>query len=200
MSGEVPERVTADAPRPGTGIGNRIVSPVPDDIRQRVLKPYLPVSRYVTSAQFERPRVAVLPASNRPETWLRLDAECAIKDPCYIESTGHFNAVELNITYNQMIYLCLAEISRLGAVPKPLWSLEDFFQAQLPNVLITDYQAQFRRQMNSARYSSWLMIESFEVKPRRNLALLKTRCAASNDGNDANEARVNIALVDWPSA
>ncbi len=54
--------------------------------------------------------------------------------------------------------------------------------------------------MMSARYQSWLMIESIQVRPQRSLVLLKTRCAASNDCNDANEAQVIIALTDWPSA
>ena len=177
----------------------RVVSAIADDLRERVLRPYLPVSRYVRRARLERPMHSALPRSNAPASWLRLDADCTIQAPCYIESTGHFNAVELNITYNQMLYLCLAESMRLGLFGKPAWSLEQFFQAQLPNVLITDYQAKFRRPMTSAKFSSWFMLESVQVNTKRRRAMLKTRCGASNDGTDANEAHVTVALVDWPT-
>jgi len=191
MTGEAPETLSQP---------NRLVSSLSSELIERVLQPYLPASRFVQSARLDRPRHARLPQSDDPDSWLRLDVQCAIDAPCYIEATGHFNAVELNITYNQMIYLCLAEALRLRLFPQPAWSLEDFFKAQLPHVLIVDYQARFRRPMMSARYSSWLMIESVQARPKRNLLLLKTRCAATDDGNDKNEAQVSIALVDWPSA
>lgn len=178
---------------------DRIVTAIAEDLRERVLRPYLPVSRYVRRARLARPQSPGVPRSNAPESWLRLDADCAIQAPCYIESTGHFNAVELNITYNQMLYLCLAESMRLGLFGEPAWTLEQFFQAQLPNVLITDYQAKFRRPMTSAKFTSWFMLESVQVNPQRNMATLKTRCAASNGGVDANEAHVTVALVDWPT-
>jgi len=191
MTGEAPET---------TPQRNRLVTSLSTELIERVLLPYLPASRLVQSAQLDRPRQTRMPESNDPDSWLRLDAQCAVTTPCYIEDTGHFNAVELNITYNQMLYLCLAETLRLGLIPKPAWDLEDFFKSQLPNVLIVDYQARFRRPMTSARYQSWLQIESIRVQGQRNRVRLQTRCAASNDGNDANEAQVSILLVDWPSA
>lgn len=191
MTGEAPETVSQP---------NRLISTLSNELLERVLRPYLPAGRLIQSARLERPRHARLPQTNDPDSWLRLDSQCAVAAPCYIEATGHFNAIELNLTYNQMLYLCLAEALRLDLFPKPAWSFEHFFKAQLPNVLIVDYQARFRRQMMSARYQSWLMIESIQVRPQRSLVLLKTRCAASNDCNDANEAQVIIALTDWPSA
>lgn len=191
MTGEAPETVSQP---------NRLISSLSPDLIQRVLQPYLPASRFVQSARLDRPRQQRLPQSDDPDSWLRLDVDCVIDQPCYIEATGHFNAVELNITYNQMIYLCLAEALRLELLPQPAWSFEEFFEHQLPDVLIVDYQARFKRPMQSARYKAWMMIESVQVRPRRKMMLLKTRCAATDDGNDKNEAQVSIALAHWPSA
>ncbi|MGW6540873.1 FcoT family thioesterase [Streptomyces sp. NPDC055051] len=35
-----------------------------------------------------------------------------IPEPCYIDDTGHFNAVEFNICYNQLAYYTLAAMIR----------------------------------------------------------------------------------------
>ncbi|HEX5054260.1 MAG TPA: FcoT family thioesterase [Planctomycetota bacterium] len=187
--------MSASAPQPA-----RLVSQVDEALRQRVLRPYLPHCRYVQKARLSHGSERRLPQSSDPDSWLRLDAECGIDDVCYIEATGHFNAVELNITYNQMLYLCLADSLRRGLLPAPAWSLDDFFRHQLPDVLIAEYSARFRRPMQSHRFRCWMAIESVLLRPHRNMALMKTRCGGSNDGVDACEAQVTIALVDWPSA
>ena len=166
---------------------------------KRVLAPYLPDCRYVKSALLV-PNNGQRPKHDAPATWLRLEAECAIESSCYIESTGHFNAVELNITYNQLLYLCLAESLRLGLLPQPAWSFDDFFRHQLPNVLIGDYRSRFRRPMQSRYYTAWLEITAAQARDQRNLMRLKTRCGCTDSDRDACEAEVTIALLGWPSA
>jgi hypothetical protein len=175
-------------------------APIEAPLLQRVLTPYLPHSRYVQRATFAAETPGAEPDPADRATWLRVDADCGIDASCYIESTGHYNAVELNITYNQMLYLGLAEALRRELLPQPGWSFDDFFRHQLPNVLIADYQARFRRPMTSKAYRGWMAITQVQRHAHRNMLLLKTRAGCSNQGDDACEARVTIALLDWPAA
>lgn len=182
---------------------SRVAVPLDVALLDRVLRPYLPHCRYVRAARFEHAGSACTPTAGDPSSWLRLDAQCGIEQSCYIESTGHFNAVELNITYNQMLYLCLAAALRANVLPPPAWSYDEFLRRQLPDVLIADYQARFRRPMRSSRYRGWVEIRSVLARPQRGLLLLKTHSGCAEDGPggpDACEAQVTIALVSWPAA
>lgn len=175
--------------------------PMDDALRLRVLAPYKPNARYVHRAALTQRGNGGTPRAADPASWIRLDAECGFAEPCYIESTGHFNAVEFNITYNQMLYLGLAETVRQRLLPELRhWTLDDFFRAQLPDVLIADYHAHFRRPMRSRRYSGWMCFADVQARPSRNMLLLHTR-AGCLDG-DGGECSVDatIALVNWQPA
>lgn len=192
--------MTGALPHPAAA---RVEAPLARSLTELVLRPYLPHCRYVHTARLTRPAAPRLPTQGDPASWLRLDAECGIDASCYIESTGHFNAVELNITYNQMLYLCVAAALQQRALPAPAWSFDEFLHHQLPDVLIADYQARFRQPMRSHRYRGWVEVTAAIARPQRNLVLLKTRSGCSDgdrNGPDACEATVTIAMVHWPSA
>src|SRR5690348_5245638 len=74
---------------------------------ENVLAPYKPHCRYLQRAHVvsgsER---AGLPASKGTE--VSAHGDFAIPESCYIADTGHFNAVEFNICYNQLAYTLLA--------------------------------------------------------------------------------------------
>ena len=178
-----------------------LAHPMDAALQQRVLAPYRDVARYVHRAALSRRTGAGSPRLADPTTWIRLDAECGFTAPCYIDATGHFNAVELNITYNQMLYLALAETVRQRLLPELRhWSLDDFFRAQLPDVLIGDYHAHFRSPMKSARYTGWFCFTDVRPRPARKMLLLQTR-AGCHDGNGGEcSADVRIALVNWQPA
>ena len=42
----------------------------------------------------------------------------SIPESCYIDSTGHFNAVEFNICYNQLAYVLFAGCINAGVMGK----------------------------------------------------------------------------------
>jgi hypothetical protein len=172
-----------------------------DTLRQRVLAPYLEMARYVHSAALTQRGNGGSPRGADPATWLRLDATCGFAQPCYIESTGHFNAVEMNITFNQMLYLAMAEAVRQRLLPELRhWSLDDFFRAQLPDVLIGDYHARFRRPMKSRRYQGWFCFTDVQARPSRKLLLLHTRAGCSDGDGGECVVDATIALVNWQPA
>lgn len=175
--------------------------PVSELLRQRVLQPYKPDARYVHRAVVTNPGNGATPRLADPDSWIRLDGTCGFTEPCYIEATGHLNAVEVNITYNQMLYLAMAEAVRLRLLPELRhWTLDDFFRAQLPDVLIASYHANFRRPMHSQHYTAWFAIVDVQKKPHRNLLLLHTRAGCNGPGDGECSIDATIALVHWRPA
>ncbi len=178
-----------------------LAQPMDDALRLRVLAPYKPIARYVHRAVLSHRGNGGTPRAADPATWIRLDAECGFAASCYIESTGHLNAVECNITYNQMLYLGLAETVRQRLLPELRhWSLDDFFRAQLPDVLIADYHARFRRPMKAHRYGGWMAFVDVQARPSRKLLLLQTRAGFHDPDGGECSVDVTIALVNWQPA
>ena len=160
--------------------------------------PYKDNCRYVHHATVARPATTTALAKDAPATWLHLEAECGVGASCYIEDTGHFNAVEFNIVYNQMLYLGIAE-----AVQHRLWpelqhkTLDDFLRHQLPDVLIVEYHARFRRPMQSRRFQGWITFCGLEAKMTRDLVLLHTKAGCKSPEGGLAESDVTVALVNW---
>ena len=63
----------------------------------RVLKPYREHCCYLKSANFQHHKTGGIQG-------LTLHGQFSIDDSCYIDDTGHFNAVEYNICFNQIAY------------------------------------------------------------------------------------------------
>jgi hypothetical protein len=182
-------------PDPGPG------TPISDLLRARVLLPYRPNARYVLRAQLTHGGNGTSPHPDAPASWLRIDGECGFAAPCYIDATGHLNAVEVNITYNQLLYLGLAEAVRQQLLPELRhWSLEDFFRAQLPDVLIASYDAAFRRPMRSENYAGWFQIVGTRCIPSKSLLLLPTRAHFHDAHGGECTVNATIAIVNWRPA
>jgi hypothetical protein len=172
-----------------------------DELRARVLAAYRPIARYVHRAALTRAGNGGSPRLVDPSSWLRIDGACGFTEPCYIEPTGHFNAVEANITFNQLLYLALAECVRLQLIPELRhWQLDDFFRAQLPDVLIADYGAHFRRPMQCAEYDGWLTFADVRGKAQRRLLLLQTRAGFHDRFGGECAVEATIAIVNWQPA
>jgi hypothetical protein len=125
-----------------------------------------------------------------------IHATFAIPVSCYIDSTGHFNAVEFNICYNQMTYVLLADCVRRGAIPQLSdWSIQQFFERQLPDVLITRYQCRFRRAIDSASF--WAEVHFQRITHERGKPIYLQTVATFFDGKHGlAEAEVELAIVD----
>ncbi|MBL8756425.1 MAG: hypothetical protein JNK15_24235 [Planctomycetes bacterium] len=175
--------------------------PLGDALHARVLAPYKPDCRYVTRTVLTQSGNGHSPRTGDPTSWVRFANECFIGDPCYIAPTGHFNAVEFNITYNQMLYLGLAEAVRRRLVPELAhWTLDDFFRAQLPDVLIGEYHARFARPMRAGPFQGYFSIVEVRPRPQRRMLLLNTHAVCTTAAGGECEARVTIALVNWQPA
>lgn len=170
--------------------------PIAHDLLARVLTPYFGNARYVQRARLvhagdgSSPRLAV------PATHLRVEADCGFAAPCYIADTGHVNAVEYNITYNQLLYATLAVAVERRLVPELRhWDLAEFFRRQLPDVLIAEYHARFRRPMHSAAYGAWFELVDVQNGARGDHVWLRTRAGCHDASGGEGTIEATVALV-----
>jgi FcoT-like thioesterase domain len=159
----------------------------------RVLRVYKPHCRYLKAATIRSAGGNVIAG-----------CEFEIPESCYIDDTGHFNAVEFNICYNQMAYYLLAKSIKerlIGALAG--WRLDDFWERQLPDVYIATFESTFRAPMRGPRYYGEL--EVLEVKERASgsgrqpLIWLRTACRYWDGGDGRCDGRVRLAMLNPPA-
>jgi hypothetical protein len=90
-----------------------------------------------------------------------------IDQSCYIQSTGHFNAVEFNICFNQLAYVLYAHCfaNRFFQEHRPEWgdrlsrfTPESFDQNQLSSMLIVKLSSNFKKEIRSPQFHGELEI------------------------------------------
>jgi len=73
-----------------------------------ILRPYRPHARYLKSAEITAFRAKA--ADDKSKTALvTAGGRFSIPESCYIDDTGHFNAVEFNICFNQLAYVAFGK-------------------------------------------------------------------------------------------
>ena len=111
--------------------------PTDEELLARALRPYKQNCRYLK---------AMTISVDDSDSHVQGLAELAIGESCYIDDTGHLNAVEVNIAYNQMLYYLIATSVRQRLVGVFAdWSMAEFWRRQLPDILITRLLTRFRR-------------------------------------------------------
>lgn len=165
-------------------------APISENLLARVLEPYaFKGCRYLLDAQYRATEDSVVGYGN-----------FTIGDSAYIRSTGHFNAVELMICFNQLAYSAFApailneEIRVFRG-----WSIEDYLQYQLSSMLIKTASTRFRRMINAEKFSARLVSKDFRLM-ERSLRYLLVPCAIEfwDDNGGAASAEVELAVFNIP--
>ena len=128
--------------------------------------------------------------------------EFSITESCYIEDTGHFNAVEFNISYNQLFYYTLAECIRDGVLPQfATWTLAEYWPRQLPNILIHRMSSSYSREIDPLSYRGEMTITDIGFRHRsRPLVTVETHIDFTDANGGRAEGDVSIVIVDPPAA
>lgn len=122
-----------------------------------------------------------------------------IREPCYIDDTGHFNAVESLICYNQLMYFSLAVAVRDGLVEELRhWTLDDYWARQLPDVLIYHQQMRYRRPISSGGFEATFRIGHIRSQLDRRMLKLGTTIEFRDPSGGLAEGTVDLALVNVP--
>ena len=175
-----------------TPVGNEAADA---ELLRLVLRPYRPHTSYLRSA-----RIAV---SRMPADEGGISALCDFEIPesCYIDDTGHFNSVELNICFNQMLYFVLAKAVRHELLEGFAgWTLDDFWKRQLADILITEFRSSFKRKMNGRRFSAEIRVDSVAQwqgsDVRGPLIVVDTTSRFWDDFGGNCRAQVKVAITD----
>ncbi|WP_111980002.1 FcoT family thioesterase [Algibacillus agarilyticus] len=129
---------------------------------KQVLKPYFSHSTYLKSAVID---------DVNSEALVTARGQFAIEKSCYIDDTGHFNAVEFNICFNQLSYVIVAQCIESGIFKalNPKWAalcpktLQDFFEDQLATILISKLESKFLRPLNSRAFEGLFTVDKLSV-------------------------------------
>ncbi len=166
---------------------NISVTDIDKGFMDKVLQPYFNHSRYLKQAWFQQSD------SLDPQSLIMI-GEFAIPESCYIDDTGHFNAVEYNICFNQICYVHLAHCINHGLIPELLdYDMETFWQKQLPNVLIAKLTSSYQSQLNAKHFYGTYGINA--IKKTSSCTFVKTYCRFHDDGNGRSKGEVTLAIL-----
>ncbi|MFK4267782.1 FcoT family thioesterase [Streptomyces milbemycinicus] len=166
----------------------------PDDpaLRERVLRPYRTNCRYLGPAEIRLDNEAVTASG-----------AFRIGESCYIDDTGHFNAVEFNICFNQIAYYLIAKCAQNRLPPVfAAWTLDDYWQRQLSDILITRFTSRFHRAIRGQEFRGELSFTDFKLRSGDNgrapLALIESECRFWDEGGGRCTGEIQIALTNLP--
>ena len=170
------------------------LQPLDAALFEEMLAPYKPHCRYLLEATVESPGDEPLLAHDGTATLLRARGTYAIPEPCYIDSTGHLNAVEVNICYNQLLYVILGQAVARGLVPElGVFSLDHYRERRLPDVLIYHVDVRFRQVIDSSSFQGELSITR-ATDAKRSVKLETHLCFWDADGGEAS-GDISIAIL-----
>jgi FcoT-like thioesterase domain len=136
--------------------------PITDAFVGEILKPYKPHARYLKSAEITHFRDKVQAGAS--DGLVVAEGRFSIPESCYIDDTGHFNAVEFNICFNQLAYVmfgkCIADgiLGKLRCEQVNVPSFADFKLHQLPSMLIVSIESRYYKQLNSRDFTAELTL------------------------------------------
>jgi hypothetical protein len=142
----------------GAGADPLLKLAISDEFIAGVLRPYRENARYLKSAvitQFDEKAIAPDTASNG--SIITGSGRFSIPESCYIDATGHFNAVEFNICFNQLAYVLFGKCVDAGlmqryvpSLGKQMPSMTEYDRYQLPAMVIVRMEGvRFLKQMQS---------------------------------------------------
>ncbi|MFB2772492.1 FcoT family thioesterase [Pelatocladus sp. BLCC-F211] len=162
-----------------------------DILLAQVLKPYKAHCKYLKSAEVIQ--------EGDPQDRGRVIGRCefAIPESCYIDDTGHFNSVEFNICYNQMMYYVIAKSVKERLMTSFYsWTMADYWAKQLPDIYIVNFESVFRYAMQSRQFRG--EIEFTNIRVRSGLMYIVTKCRYWDDQGGNCSGNVKLAIVNPP--
>jgi FcoT-like thioesterase domain len=165
-------------------------TPVDAPLLDRVLQPYR--AKNCTYLQSLR--------TGNDQGVVRGEGEFAIAQSCYIDDTGHLNAAEVIICFNQVLYTLLAISIRDRLIPALAdWTEDEYWARQLDGVLITRQSTTFTRPISPRAFHGEVVLGQAltgrlggSAQP---LVSLQTRFRFGDDGGGACHGEVRVAVV-----
>jgi hypothetical protein len=134
------------------------------DFTAEILKPYRQNATYLQAAEITQVNDKTEVAGTDHKLIVG-KGRFSIPESCYIDSTGHFNAVEFNICYNQLAYVLFAGCINAGVMGKVravqgagIPSMAEFKNDQLPAMMIVALESRYFKPLDSKDFTAELSI------------------------------------------
>lgn len=157
---------------------------------------YLPTVRYLRSARVTHAEKGSGFDSEMGSSLALAQGEFASRAPWYIRDTGHFNAIEFNLCYNQLAFVLVRQSveSELDATLSEFIPKQDFLARMLPALVILRYSVTFERAMQAACFSGLLSLSKV-VKKMGRLFLHTRFWVGPGDGTWCARGEVALAVL-----
>ena len=157
---------------------------IPPEFLAWVMTPYFDDTTYLKSAEvFYDVEKSEFPVN------LQGVGQFSIPSSCYIESTGHFNAVEFVMCFNQLGYVTLARALDRELIPGLRhWGQHRFNDSQLPDILIASISSDFRKAIDAKRFTGRVRWQEAEYKRRHMFMKWEIEFSDENGGLARGEA------------
>lgn len=154
---------------------------------KKVLEPYFANCHYLKDASVECQKSV-------SQTTVVAQGVFSIPESCYTESTGHFNAVEFNICYNQLAYYLFAECFEHKLLPVfSSLTREQYYQHHRHDFYIVNFSSTFRKPINPHKFEA--SIEIIKAKIKGNNIFIQTKCNFHDKNNGTAEGKVLLAIL-----
>lgn len=165
---------------------------LPSTFISHILSPYFEHCRYLQQATVSGSATS---ARENHQLDFKISAEFCIDNSCYIQSTGHFNAVEYVICQNQLGYLLYAKIAEMGLLESlhPKTDLNWFKQKQLPSVVILDMQPSFKQMIHAQKFYGELTWKAVMVK--KHILINQHHLTYWDDGDGSAYGSVTAGII-----
>lgn len=157
------------------------------DVVEQILTPYKREAVYLQSA--------VVDPNVRGKEVVAAHGEFVIPSSCYIADTGHFNAVEFNICYNQLAYVLLGQCVLSSLLPAlEIATFEEYRRRQLPDFLILRLESSFRQAIDPRGFKGTVAVRS--SKRKMSMLLIDTAVRFSDAQGGSSEGEVLLGVID----
>jgi hypothetical protein len=135
-----------------------------------ILKPYRAHARYLKSVEITHCNTTAPPDGTKDASLVTGMGRFSIHESCYIDDTGHFNAAEFIICYNQLAYVVFGKCIDADLI-HPFWyekasipSIAEYKRDQLPRMVIVSIDGvRFLKQMKSDDFRGEFNIKKASV-------------------------------------
>lgn len=175
---------------------------VSDAFIAKILTPYRDNAKYLSSAQIIQyhdpgPDGHALKRENDLVT---IEGRFSIPESCYIDDTGHFNAVEFNICYNQLAYVLFGKCIQTGILHKLVYDWEGrvnlsfdlFLKYQLSSMFIAKIEGNFLKPLNARDFRARLTVN--RIMWADETAFVKTQISFDDGKGTKSKGSVLLAF------
>lgn len=169
-------------------VKNSIIK-VKDEFIQQVLIPYNDDCKYLKTLDIH------VDDSEEGTTTYTAKANFGIDRSCYIDDTGHFNAVEYNISFNQLAYAFIGYGIQNDLLPElAVYKGDIFYEIQLSHFLLAKISSSYKKEIYAKDFQGEMRIRT--LSNRSSVFFVSLDCDFKDDKGGSSKGNGLLALLE----